>query len=107
MLGGVDQSIDHLPLRAADYMRGELTRLVDFCAEAILPPPPPKACPVYDPTGISFAVREAISKFQGPWLARLGLSAYDGARKEHWTRIKALNRRIAFRLHFNDEFLRA
>ncbi len=34
-------------------------------------------------------------QFQGPWLARLGMGTYDGFSKEHWTRVKALNRRIA------------
>ena len=102
MLGGIDQNLDRLPTRAAEYMGRELTMLVEFCEQAILPPPPPEACPIYDPTGISFAVREAISKFQGPWLARLGLGSYEGARKEHWTRVKALNRRIAGEL--DDEY---
>lgn len=102
MLGGVDQNLGKLPGKAAEYMRGELARIVEFCEEAIQPPPPPEARPVYDPTGISFAVREAISKFQGPWLARLGLGTYEGTRKEHWTRVKALNRRIAGEL--DDEY---
>jgi len=102
MLGGVDQELSRLPSRAADYMREELSKLLDFCEQAILPPPPPEACPVYDPTGISFAVREAIDKFRGPWLARLGLGTYEGMRKEHWTRVKALNRRIAGEL--DDEY---
>jgi hypothetical protein len=102
MLGGVDQNLSRLPTRAADYMRGELRRLVDFCEQAILPPPPPAACPVYDPTGISFAVREAVMNFQEPWLARLGLGSYEGVRREHWTRVKALNRRIAGEL--DDEY---
>ena len=102
MLGGVDRSLKRLPDRAADYMREELSDLVDFCEKAILPPPPPEARPIYDPTGISFAVRDAVSNFQGPWLARLGLSGYEGVRKEHWTRVKALNRRIAGEL--DDEY---
>lgn len=102
MLGGVDQNLSRLPARTAEYMRGELARLVDFCERAILPPPPPDACPVYDPTGISFAVREAVTNFQRPWLARLGLGTYEGVRKEHWTRVKALNRRIAGEL--DDEY---
>ena len=101
MLGGVDRSLKRLPDRAADYMRRELSGLVDFCEKAILPPPP-EARPIYDPTGISLAVRDAVSKFQGPWLARLGLSGYEGVRKEHWTRVKALNRRIAGEL--DDEY---
>lgn len=102
MLGGVDRSLKQLPHRAADYMRDELAGLVSFCEKAILPPPPPEARPIYDPTGISFAVREAVSKFQGPWLARLGLASYEGVRKEHWSRVKALNRRIAGEL--DDEY---
>ena len=102
MLGGVDQNLTRLPARAAEYMHGELANLVEFCKDAILSPPPPEACPIYDPTGISFAALEAASKFQGPWLARLGLAAYEGVRKEHWTRVKALNRRIAGEL--DDEY---
>ena len=95
MLGSVDQNLARLPVRAAEYMRAELANLVRICEDAILPPPPPKACPIYDPTGIYFAVRQAASKFQGPWLVRLGLAAHERVRKEHWTRVKALNRRIA------------
>ena len=102
MLGGIDRNINRLPARAAAYMRDELARLVRFCESAIIPPPPPEARPIYDPTGISFAVQEAVSKFQDPWVARLGLASYDGVRKEHWTRVKALNRRIAGEL--DDEY---
>ena len=102
MFGGVDRSLKELPSRAADYMRDELAGLVRFCEKAILPPLPPEARPIYDPTGISFAVQEAVSKFQGPWRARLGLAGYEGVRKEHWTRVKALNKRIAGEL--DDEY---
>ncbi len=102
MLGGVDQNLSRLPGRAAGYMHDEYGCLLKFCEKAILPPPPPEACPIYDPTGISFATREAVSNFQGPWLGRLGLAAYEGVRKEHWTRVKALNRRIAGEL--DDEY---
>jgi hypothetical protein len=83
-------------------MKSQLSDLVNFFQKAILPPPPAQAHPVYDPTGIGFAVQDAVSKFQGPWLARLGMGTYEGFRKEHWTRIKALNRRIAGEL--DDEY---
>jgi len=106
MLGGVDRKLGKLPPRAADYMRDQLSELVGFFVRAILPPAPPEARPVYDPTGISFAVREAVSKFQGPWLARLGLGTYEGVPKEHWTRVKALNRRIAGELDVEYDSLR-
>jgi hypothetical protein len=102
MLGGVDRQLSKLPTKAADYMKTQLSELVAFFGRAILPPPPAVARPVYDPTGIGFAVQDAVSKFQGPWLARLGIGTYEGFRKEHWTRVKALNRRIAGEL--DDEY---
>jgi hypothetical protein len=102
MLGGVDRQIAKLPPRAGDYMRGQLNELIKFFEDAVLPPELPEAHPIYDPTGIGFAVQEAVSNFQGPWLARLGLATYDGFSKEHWTRVKALNRRIAGEL--DDEY---
>ena len=102
MLGSVDRQLAKLPPRAADYMKVQLSELVGFFQKAILPPPPAEARPVYDPTGIGFAVQDAVSKFQGPWLARLGMGTYEGFRKEHWTRVKALNRRIAGEL--DDEY---
>ena len=95
MLGGVDRQLSTLPARAADYMRGQLRDLVRFFETAIVPPPPADARPVYDPTGIGFVVQEAVNKFQGPWLARLGMGTYEGFSKEHWARVKALSRRIA------------
>ena len=95
MLGGVDRQLAKLPSRAADYMKGQLAELVQFFETAILPPPAADARPVYDPTGIGFAVQEAVAKFQGPWLARLGMGTYEGFSKEPWARVKALNRRIA------------
>ena len=102
MLGGVDRQFDKLPTRTADYMKNQLSELAGFFQKAIQPPPPAEAYPVYDPTGIGFAVQDAVSKFQGPWLARLGLGTYEGFSKEHWTRVKALNRRIAGEL--DDEY---
>ena len=102
MLGGVDRQFAKLPARAADYMKAQLSSLVRFFEAAILPPPAAEARPIYDPTGIGFAVQEAVAKFQGPWLARLGMGTYEGFRKEHWARVKALNRRIAGEL--DDEY---
>jgi len=102
MLGGVDRQFAKLPSRAADYMKEQLSELVRFFEAAILPPQVADARPVYDPTGIGFAVQEAVAKFQGPWLARLGIGTYEGFSKEHWSRVKALNRRIAGEL--DDEY---
>ena len=80
----------------------ELLRMVSFFEEAIEPPPQPEASPVYDTTGLLFAVQAAARNFQRPWAARLGITSQDGIAREHWTRIKALNRRIAGEL--DDEY---
>ena len=106
MLGGVDRRLDNLPGKASEYMRTQLSEMIAFFQRAILPPPPPEARPIYDPTGMGFAIREAVIKFSGPWLARLGLAAHNSAHREHWTRIKALNRRIAGELDLEYDSLR-
>jgi len=95
MLGGVDRQLTKIRGRAGDYMKEQLTNLMGFFEAAIAPPPTAEAGPIYDPTGIGFAVQEAVAKFQGPWLARLGMGTYEGFSKEHWGRVRALNRRIA------------
>jgi hypothetical protein len=86
MLGGVDRQLAKLPARAADYMRAQLTDLGRSTIRQVSASP----------------FRNAVNKFQGPWLARLGIGTYEGFRKEHWTRVKALNRRIAGEL--DDEY---
>ena len=106
MLGGVDQKLSQLPQRANEFMQEEMKKLIQFCKKAILPPPLPKACPVYNTDGISLAVREAIDNFRSPWLARLGFGSYEGTKKEHWTRVKALSRRIAGELDIEYDTLR-
>jgi hypothetical protein len=80
----------------------ELLRMVGFFEKAIQPPPQPQATPVYDTTGLLFAVQAAAGDFQRPWAARLGITSYNSIAREHWTRIRALNRRIAGEL--NDEY---
>lgn len=95
MLGGVDRALRKLPPKAGAYMADQLNGMIDFFEKSILPPPPLAAKPEYDPTGLSFAVQEAVSKFRAPWLARLGRATYEGINKVHWTKVKALTRRIA------------
>lgn len=102
MLGGVDRQLAKLRSGAATYMKDQMTDLVRFFENAIAPPVPVDALPEYDPTGLGFAVQEAVTKFQGPWLAKLGMGSYEGFSKEHWARVKALNRRIAGEL--GDEY---
>jgi hypothetical protein len=91
MLGGLNRNTDELP----KGFQVELDRLVSFFEEAITPPPPPVAWPDYNPDGLPLAIQAASQGFQRLWTARLGLSHHEAVSKEHWTRIKALNKRIA------------
>lgn len=77
-----------------------------FFAEAIEPPEQVAARPVYNPDGLVLALQGASRSFRRPWTARLGLSPHDSVHKEHWTRIKALNRRIAGELSNEYDTLR-
>lgn len=98
MLGGLDRRSKELP----KGFQNELGKLITHCERAVEPPAPPIAYPVFHFDGLPLAVQAATRAFQRPWLARLGLVPHDSVSKEHWTRIKALNRRIAGEL--GDEY---
>ena len=52
------------------------------------------AAPIYSISRLELVLRDATDGFKNPWKGRLGLNYYEGPR-EHWTRVKALCRRIA------------
>ena len=72
--------------------------LAGFFEDAIAEPPPPAVRPAYDPAGLAFAVQAAARDFHLLWDARLGYRHLDSVSKEHWSRVKALNRRVALRM---------
>lgn len=97
MLGGTDKQLKALKPKAADYMRGQLDKMLTLFEAASRPVDEEElveATLSYDTTGMLFAVQDAVAKFHAPWRARLGLSSYANVRAEHWTRVKALTRRI-------------
>ena len=53
------------------------------------------ARPRYDKTNLILAVTEAVTSFHRRWRALLGTTYDRHVAKEHWTRIRALNRRFA------------
>lgn len=59
--------------------------------------------PVYDKANLVVAIRDAAEEFTEHWAAVLGLATSVDITKEHWGRIKALSRRLAFRI--DDEYL--
>ena len=97
MLGGTDRQLKALKPKAANYMRGQLDNMLtlfETAARPVAEEEVAEATLLYDTTGMLFAVQDAVAKFHSPWRARLGLSSYANVRAEHWTRVKALTRRI-------------
>jgi len=60
------------------------------------------ARPTYDRVNLVLAVKNATEKFHDDWAFKLGLHSKPGVSKEHWTRVKALTRRLA--LGWADEY---
>lgn len=53
------------------------------------------ARPVYDKTNLVLAITAAVRSFHRRWWAILGITTEADVDKEHWSRVKALNRRFA------------
>jgi len=102
MLGWLDKPISRHPKGPVR----EMERLLAFCRDALLPEIPSKAVPVYDAAGLLFAAQSATNNFQRLWAARLGFGVLEGVKKEHWARVKALNRRVALSLDVEYQHLR-
>ena len=102
MLGGLDAASEKLP----GGVRQQLDQLLDRFERSITPPLLPDAKPSYDPSGLGFAVQRAADSFQRAWKFRLGFAHSAEVNTEHWTRVKALNRRIANELDVEYDSLR-
>jgi hypothetical protein len=63
-----------------------LARLVETLEKLGAPPIPESVTPVYDDANLVLAIHKAVVEFRDPWRARLPM--------EHWTRVKALTRRL-------------
>lgn len=93
-LGGIDQILDPTKKRGQQSI-GQLKELLLAIDNIIEKPEPIEARPVYDRMNLALSIREAAHQFQEAWLPRLGRKYQRGIDKEHWTRIKALSRRLA------------
>ena len=102
MLGGLDRRSRELP----KGFQGELERLGRSLRQGDQATARARGAPDLQPDGLPLAIQAAARGFQRPWLGRLGLSAHESIAKEHWTRIKALNRRIAGQLDIEYDSLR-
>jgi len=80
----------------------QLEKLLDLIDRVVERPQPPQAHPVYDRINLVLAIKKATEAFHESWRPRLGIGSKPGIAKEHWTRVKALSRRLATGI--NDEY---
>lgn len=97
-LGGLDKPTAKLP----GGFKRQLEKLVEMMRSSGAPIEETDCSPIYELKGLEIAMHDAIDAFRDPWRARLGISYHDAISKEHWTRIKALSRRLASR--WADEY---
>lgn len=89
-----DQISEPPPNAQAKHTIAGLKALLKAIDLVSTPPPPPEVTPVYDDANLILCVQRAVTQFREPWRARLGLSYHTEVRPEHWTRVKALTRRL-------------
>ncbi len=77
-----------------DGTKEELRKLIDAIRIVGRPPAPVSIIPVYDDANLVLCIQKAAQEFREPWRARLGLGSGTYIEQEHWTRIKALTRRL-------------
>ncbi len=101
-VGGIDEHLDATK-KAHKRTISQLQALLAALDAIVETPPPVMARPVYDRMNLVLAVKNAAESFHDAWWPRLGLDYKPGVGKEHWTRIKALSRRLGTP-GFRDEY---
>lgn len=93
-LGNIDEDLD--PAEPAQGQTiGQLHKLVAALERVGDRPEPGPSRPGYDKSNLVLAISAAVRTFHRRWEARLGFLYEADVDTEHWTRIKALNRRFA------------
>ena len=86
----------------AQFTLSELNRLLAAIASTIAPVGPVEYYPIYDVANLVLAVQKATQEFHDRWKGILGMGSRSGVAQEHWTRVKALTRRLG--LFHVDEY---
>ncbi len=93
-VGGIDETLDPKK-KSGNRSIQELNGLLELLAKPELEGATGVCRPVFDRMNLSLAVAEAAKNFHDKWRGLLGLAVNQAAPKEHWTRVKALSRRLA------------
>ena len=93
-LSGIDAKLDTTSTDGQRTIK-QIGKLLEIVDGIIARPKPADSRPVYDRMNLGIAVERAAETFRNAWRPRLGLTVKQGTEKEHWTRVKALSRRLA------------
>ena len=104
-VGGIQQRLDSKS-KAANRSIQQLAGLVDSLQKDSARDGMGVVRPVFDRMNLSLAVAEATKAFHARWRGLLGLEFNPAAPKEHWSRVKALSRRMAEGWHDEYDTLR-
>ena len=92
-LANLDQTLD-LESNEGQRTTAQSTKLLAMIDGVVDRPEPLASRPNYDRMDLVLSIERAAESFRSGWRSRLGLSVRHGIEKEHWTRIKALSRRV-------------
>jgi len=94
-LSNLQDQIPNPPEKASQRHTAEsLRRLLKTVESLSTPPIPDSVTPVYDDANLVLSIQKAVVEFRDPWRARLGIRSRSDIPSEHWTRVKALTRRL-------------
>lgn len=93
-LAGIDKPLDPATSDGRQSIR-QFQRLLAMIERVTDRPDLGPARPVYDKANLVLAITAAAASYHRRWRAILGIDSVSDVDKEHWTRVKALNRRYA------------
>lgn len=86
--------VDRILTETKRFTKNELNKMISAFYDKVVPKEFKSVHPVYDSANLIMAIKSALVDFHEPWKARLNLAWRSDIRPEHWTRIKALTRRL-------------
>jgi len=89
-LSGIQKKLE----KKSRLTRSELDRLLAAIAETIAPEGAVECVPVYDVANLVLSIQSATQEFHDRWRGILSMGSRSGVAPEHWTRVKALSRRL-------------
>lgn len=93
-MADIDKPLDATTLSGRQSI-GQLKKLLSAIETITERPEIGPARPVYDKANLVLAITAAAQSFHRRWKGVLGITYEANVDKEHWTRVKALNRRFA------------